>query len=120
MAGRANSHRLWPVSFRPHRDEILYSWVARIASLYGLTIEELLPEKRLLNVVSTLVQEADPGTLKSLAASTGYSVDAWPSGPVRVPAGLGPPTSGYDISTVTSRPLCPRHLQFRSAPMPDR
>ncbi len=76
MPGRTNSHRLWPVSFRPHRDEILYSWVARIAALYGLSIEELLPEKRLLNVVATLVQEADPGTLKSLAASTGYSVDA--------------------------------------------
>ena len=76
MPGRTNSHRLWPVSFRPHRDEILYSWVARIAAVYGVSIEDLLPEKSPLNTVVTLVQEADPCTLKNLAASTGLSVKA--------------------------------------------
>ena len=76
MPSKTNSHRLWPVSLRPHRDEILYSWIARIAALYGVSVEELLPEKRPLIAVTALVQEADPCTLASLAACTGLSVKA--------------------------------------------
>ena len=68
-----NTGRRWPVSFRPQRGEILYSWLARTAGVDGLYPEELLPEKRRFHAISLLVYEASSDILRSLATSTGIS-----------------------------------------------
>jgi len=68
-----NTGRRWPVSFRPQRGEILYSWLARTAGVDGLYPEQLLPEKRRFHAISLLVYEASSDILRSLATSTGIS-----------------------------------------------
>jgi hypothetical protein len=68
--------RRWPVSFRFQRGEILYSWLARTAGVYGLSPDELLPENERVGVTARLVHEASPALLKSLAVSSGISVKA--------------------------------------------
>jgi|GEM_PF-3736272 len=44
--------RRWPVSFRLQRGEILYSWLARTAGVYGLSPDELLPENERVGVTA--------------------------------------------------------------------
>ncbi len=65
----------WPVSFRFQRGEILYSWLARTAGVYGLSPDELLPEIERVAVTARLVHEAGPAVLKSLAVGSGISVN---------------------------------------------
>jgi hypothetical protein len=72
-----NTCRRWPVSFRPQRGEILYSWLARTAGVYGLYPEELLPETRRIDAIPLLVYETSPDILRSLTASTGISSKAF-------------------------------------------
>lgn len=64
----------WPVSCRLQRNELLYSWLARTAGVYGLSPSELLPETETFELTSRLVYEASPHILKSLAARSGISV----------------------------------------------
>jgi hypothetical protein len=33
--------KLWPVTFRPKKGDILYSWLARIGTVYGVSPREL-------------------------------------------------------------------------------
>jgi hypothetical protein len=80
--------RRWPVTFRPERGEILYSWLARTAGVYDLFPEELLPEKRRFDAISLLVQEASSDVLKSLATSAGIPIKPLAKLlPVRIPRG---------------------------------
>ena len=76
MPSRTNEQRLWPVSFRPVRGELLYSWMARIAAVYGMLPQELLPEDPQADPLRTMIQEVNPAVLKALAAHTGCSGDA--------------------------------------------
>jgi hypothetical protein len=66
--------RVWPVSLRPVRGELLYSWMARVAAVYGVAPHELLPETVFAaDALPSMVQEAGPHILKTLSAFTGAS-----------------------------------------------
>jgi hypothetical protein len=71
-----NDCRRWPVAFRPQCGELLYSWLARTAGVYGLCPEELLPQHRRFDAISLLVHETSPEILKSLAAAASISTKA--------------------------------------------
>ena len=63
--------------------------MATIATLYGLSVEELLPEKSPLNVVAAFVQEADPCISTSLAAVAGFSEKLWQANSTLCKSGSG-------------------------------
>ena len=68
--------KLWPVTFRPKRGEVLYSWIARIGAVYGVSPRDLLPGAVNIYYPSALVQSGDRSVLSALAQSTGVPVKA--------------------------------------------
>ena len=110
----------WPVSFRPQRGEVLYSWLARCASVYGLSPAELLPERsQPFRRISLLVQQTSPEILKDLAISTGLSVPAlakrtlagaYPTGPSSWWIGHPAGETGFDRMQDAPLQFCPRCL----------
>jgi TniQ len=71
MRSHTNKETRWPVSLRPIRGELLYSWVARIAAVYGVSPQNLLWGEMRASCISTLLQRAEPSVLKNLAERTG-------------------------------------------------
>ena len=58
------NRKLWPVTFRPKRGEVLYSWIARIAAVYRVSPRDLLPGAHNIYYPSTLVQSGDQNVLR--------------------------------------------------------
>ena len=67
--------KLWPVTFRPKKEEVLYSWIARMAAVYGMSPVHLLPDAAGPHYPSALVRSSDQ-VLGILAHSTGVPVKA--------------------------------------------
>lgn len=101
--------KLWPVTFRPRNGEVLYSWVARIAAVYGISPSELLPEASGFQYPSALVQSADQRVLRTLAQSTGVSVKALSKRTVAGSSRRWPP-DWWAGGTLPSPQLCPTCL----------
>ena len=74
----AQSVQRWPVHPRPHRGEALTSWLGRLASIYCLSVPQLLehnlgPASALLNDARAEDLDWDPplALLEALAERTG-------------------------------------------------
>lgn len=68
---------LWPVHLQPMDDELLSSWIARLAIFYGMgpsTLISFLPPK-LESPIGDIDHQASPNFLNALSARTGVPVD---------------------------------------------
>lgn len=101
--------KLWPVTFRPKNGEVLYSWIARIVAVYGISPSDLLPDAFGFQYPSSLVQSGDQRVLRTLAQSTGVSVKALTK---RTVAGSSSrwPQDWWAGGTLPSSQICPMCL----------
>jgi hypothetical protein len=104
------SRKRWPVTFRPKSGEVLYSWIARTAAVYGISPSDLLPEASGFHYPSALVQSGDQRVLKALTQSTGLSIKALTK---RTVAGSSWrwPQDWWAGGTLPSPQLCPTCLK---------
>lgn len=77
MIGSSLSGTLWPVHLKPLKDELLSSWLARIAAAHGLELDSFcsraLPGE--LNLFTDIDETRDSELLTVLARKTGTPVD---------------------------------------------